>query len=458
MAAVLASYASALALEHAAHLGISVVVLAVVLALTLSRTQRDADRTARLEAVVEVPLIALVASEVGRLLIDHPDVADALFVLALSGSIWVRRFGWRATRAGTLIALPFIALLTTPVPPRAGVPDRLWTAVVALIPVLWVTVAQMSAIRLGLLPAVPDTHHPHRPARRPGQIPASTKMALQMAVALGAAFAVGRIAFDRHWPWVVITAFIVCSGNRGRGDVAYKSAQRLGGALAGTVLATVLDGATPAGGSASVLGIFAVLAIGSWLRPFAYGFWAAAVTGALSLLYGYFGESGSGVLLTRLEGIVIGAALGLLASWFVLPVRTRDVLRRRLADALAELSGFLSALGTEPHALGAHRIGFEGALAQLEQIAPPLRVHRRIGGRGQAADAIDALGECRGALAELAGASPGSFERLAPHVNALARRVGAMRRALRDRESPELRELPARLSSLARLAAEHPDV
>ncbi len=41
---------------------------------------------------------------------------------------------------------------------------------------------------------------------------------------------------------VALTAFIVCSGNRGRGDVAHRAAMRLAGAGAGTLAATALSG------------------------------------------------------------------------------------------------------------------------------------------------------------------------------------------------------------------------
>jgi uncharacterized membrane protein YccC len=52
-------------------------------------------------------------------------------------------------------------------------------------------------------------------------------MAIQLAVALTAAFLLGWLLFPEHAMWVVLTAFLVCSGNRGRGDVVHKSA--LGG-------------------------------------------------------------------------------------------------------------------------------------------------------------------------------------------------------------------------------------
>ena len=48
-------------------------------------------------------------------------------------------------------------------------------------------------------------------------------LAIQMAVALAVSFVIGYVYFAERWAWIVLTAFIVGSGNRGRLDVAYKS-------------------------------------------------------------------------------------------------------------------------------------------------------------------------------------------------------------------------------------------
>jgi uncharacterized membrane protein YccC len=172
-------------------------------------------------------------------------------------------------------------------------------------------------------------------------------MALQMAAALGAAFACGRAAFGMHWTWVVLSAYIVSSGNRGRGDVTYKALMRLAGAAGGTLVATGLSGAFAPGDDVAIVFLFVVIAVALWLRPLSYAFWAAGMTAALALLYDYYGESGGHLLLTRLEGILLGASLGVIAAWIVLPVRNVDVIRRHLSIALATLSAVLSR-GAEP--------------------------------------------------------------------------------------------------------------
>jgi hypothetical protein len=388
---VLGAYGSALLLAHATHQHAQLMVLAVVLALTLERTQRTVDRAHRLRTLVLLPLVAVTASGVGRLIVHHPNAGDALFVVAIAGSIWLRRFGTAARRAGTLVVLPFIALLTTPVvaAPDGGDPE-LWAAVIAVIAFAWVTAVHLAAGHAG--PASAEVPADPRPAAR-RRAPASTRMAVQMALSLAVAFAVGRWLFPVHWSWVVLTAFIVASGNRGRADVLHKSGLRLAGALAGTVAATLVAGRIAEGSPLAVVAIFVVLALATWLRPLSYAYWAAGITAVLALLNGYFGVSGDGALGQRLEGILIGAAIAVTMAWLVMPVRTTDVLRRRTADALAALSDVLGALLRDPSAVhdAAHR--FHGGIEGLEQIAAPLRVQRwlrRHPGR-LGSDAVDAL-------------------------------------------------------------------
>ncbi len=389
--AVLAGFGSALWLENAAHLNVDAPLLAVVLALTLARVQRGTDLTARLIGFFVLPVIGVAAAEIGRVMIQHPNVGDALFVLAVVLSIWLRRFGRRIAKAGTLVALPFIAILVTPVPLPPGHGATLWSAVVAVIAWFWVSVAQLTAHHTCFLRAAPDarervaadpaagaadTAAVARPAS-PLRPPASTRMAIQMGLALGAAFVIGRFAFTPRWTWMVLTAFIVCSGNRGRGDVVYKSLLRIGGAAVGTVAATLLAGVFGPRDARSVVLIFVVLAVASWLRSFSYAYWAGCVTAVLALLQGYFGEVKTSLLLTRLEEILLGAAIGVLVSWVVLPVRTNLVVRHRIADALITLGELLRSVRRDPERLDALGARFEGQVELVREVAKPVELQRR---------------------------------------------------------------------------------
>lgn len=412
IAAVLLSFGSGLLLENAAHLNVDAPLIAVVLALTLARTQRGADLRGRLTGLIVLPLVAVAASEIGSLMLHHPNYGDTLFALAVSLSIWLRRFGSRATKAGTLLALPFIAILVTPVPMPPGHGATGWSAVIALIAFVCVSATQLAAQRLGFLResgrAQPSSQHAAT-ARGGAQsklgkrvIP-STRMAVQMGLVLGAAFIVGRWGFTPRWTWTVITAFVVCSANRGRGDVVHKSLLRLAGAAAGTIVATVLSSLFGPHDNRSIVLIFVVLAIANWLRSFSYAYWAGCVTSVLALLQGYFGEVHLSLLGTRLEEILVGAAIAIAVSWFVLPVRTTDVVRRRVADALITLGELLTALREAPSALDALSARFAENLDQVRQVAAAPRAYRaaarsiRLMQRGrfvQLADAIDAVQRC----------------------------------------------------------------
>jgi hypothetical protein len=419
-------------------------VLAVVLCLSLSRSHLDRHRKGRIEATVALPVVALVAVGVGMLLQSEPWVGALVFTGGMFLSIWLRRFGPAASRAGSLIALPFVALLSTPYIPATKVSHvmALWMPViVALLALLWVSTLHALARRLNFL--VP-AHTPIGPLPPTATTPtalrdgswlsvASTRMAIQMAVALAVSFVIGYIFFADRWAWIVLTAFIVNSGNRGRLDVVYKSVLRVLGAAGGTLAALMLSAHMGSHDAATVAMILVVVFLGIWLRPISYAWWALFVTIALALLQGFAGTPALHLLWPRLEEIVIGAVVGVASAWFVLPVRSIAVLRRRLADALAALAEALdpaTPLRT-PHA-------FMAAIAGVEQVRPAFHASRFVTqhfSAAQPADWVDTLMACRAPAIELIekGETPG----------AVRRAVGAARKAMRDPAEvlPALREL-----------------
>lgn len=315
MAAALASYGSVLWLEHAAGLRVDAVVLAVVLAVTLGRVLAKADLLDRAVGFVLVPVVTVGASEIGRLMTDQVAVGSALFAVAVSATIWIRRWGPRFVVAGALATAPLLAMLIVPALP-IGRTNVWWTGVVAVIAYAWAAVCPLPD---RTPPADTDNSRRERIRRW-----ASARMAVQMGTALGAAFVGGHLVFGEHWAWAVLTAFVVCSGNRGRGDVVRKSLLRVAGAVAGTAAATVLAGLFGPAYPWQVVAIFILLALGTWLRPLSYAYWAGCVTAALAFLYGYFGQTALSLLFERLGGILLGGVIGVAVSWFVLPIRGDD--------------------------------------------------------------------------------------------------------------------------------------
>jgi uncharacterized membrane protein YccC len=344
-------------------------------------------------------------------------------------SIWLRRFGPVWTRIGTLLALPFVTLLLVPGISVGLAHSRFGAMAIALVALIVVVVIRLVAIGSGFLAVDaprPEATMPKAPsALRPI---ASTRMALQLAIALVLAFALGWTVFPGHYSWVVLTAFIVCSGNRGRVDVLYKSGLRVAGAVAGTVVAATLNILHPQvemSGFAMTLTVLGILGIGLWLRSWTYALWALAMTLVASLLQGIASPIPQGDVIQlwqRVFAIVGGALCGVLSSWLVLPVRSEPVVRRRLADALAALSAFFADRTPE------NRSQVEAALLSLNEIAPPWMSWERVARPRQSL-------RRPGQWIRLANSSIDMALRFGDVPGSLRRMLGDTRKALREPEA-----------------------
>jgi fusaric acid resistance family protein len=411
-------------------------ILAVVLSISLARSQLDRSPRERLEAALALPLVALVAAGVGILLHRWPWLGACVFTAGLFVSIWLRRFGPFAARAGSLIALPLVTLLVTPYVPATKVGQ----ALALLMPVLvaLIALASVSAVHALMRLAIPRASstptadaQPREKAESKLRPDAMTRMAIQMAVALAASFVVGFVFFAERWSWIVLTAFIVLSGSRGRLDVAYKSMLRLVGAAGGTAIALMFTVRFGDRDTATVALILVSVFFGLWLRPLGYAWWALFVTVALALLQNFTGAADQPILRQRLEEIAIGAIIGVAAAWFVLPVRSTAVLRRRIADALAALSDAL-----DPANENRSSNAFVAALARVDEVAPAFRASRvvtRRFGSTSPADWIDALIACRAPAAALIDAreTPGACRKAVSAARKAVREPGELLPALK---------------------------
>ena len=433
-------------------------MLAVVLAVTAGRATTT-GRRARLEALVELPCLALVAAGAGWLLVHQPWIGQVLLVVGLTTGIYTRRYGSAARRAGRLVALPFLTLLVTPVPvvSGGGPGHLLWAPLAALIAVLWSSGCVAAAHRWGLVPttgdrssttsatasvataaanSTPAATPPAATARARRRWDAPTRMAIQMAVGLGASLLLGHALFGDRWPWTVLSAFLVASGNRGRGDVVHKASLRIVGAVTGTLLATSVGSLVPSGHNTDLVVLFVIMLVALALRPRSYAFWAAGVTGMVTLLHAYVGGGGAGgadLLRERLLGVLLGSLLGIAAAWFVLPVRTGSVLRRRVADCLAALTDELTE-GADPAAPRFHQ-----ALASVEELGGTLRAHARLPFLGDGPRPVRVLA----ALHELEPLPVHPTERR--RLRAATVRV---RRAMVGKDDPAAADLPPALATV----------
>ena len=227
------------------------------------------------------------------------------------------------------------------------------------------------------LPATPAVAR----AKRPGialQSDPSARLALQMALSLALAFTVGFVFFPDRWAWIVLTVVVVAVGNSGRADVLYKGINRVIGAALGTVVALATLAVPTIGGPnvVTVVLLLAALFVAVLLRPFGYLWWALFFTVALTLLQGLAGSTASerrfGPLLgERLEEIMLGTVLALAVAWFLLPLRSENTVRRRIAGVLAALQERLAEQTPETAS------ALTAAVTQLARVAPPYDALRR---------------------------------------------------------------------------------
>ena len=430
-------------------------VLAAVLAMTISRNKLVTSWRGRAEAVILLPFVGLATAGVGYLFVSLPIVGAVAYVTAMFLSIYLRRFGPLWTRIGSLLALPFITLL---IAPGAGVGTQPLVVALLSIGVLVVVVGLRLLAEVTRFlprprqapkretpapterpptqqPATPAGAAPAREARAKGrtQLVASTRMAIQMAIALAAAFVIGALLFPAHVTWVVLTAFIVCSGNRGRADVLYKSGLRIVGAAIGTVVASIslvwlaptheLISRSFLQGPLLVVVLLVIIAIGLWLREWTYAAWAVVMTLVITLLQGTAIHVQSGAtgtqLWIRILAIIVGAACGLAASWFVLPVRSEGVVRKRVSEALAALSDYAA----DQTPVTDHDLGV--ALEKLDEVAAPWNALERVTGWRKTARKP---GQWMHLVHECA-----ALVRARPKLGSSARRaLGEARRSMRD--------------------------
>ncbi len=445
MAATLACYAVALAAEHWEHQHVGLVVLAVALTVMLARAEIARPSRWRWLALLLFPAAAAAASDVGQKMARADHVGDVLFALALGSCIAVRRLGPGWSKAGAIVTLPFVTALVTPFTTQGTASRALWSAAIAFAAAV-LTIATVAIARRLRLVAAAAAAPPA--GRTRGRLRPSDRLAVQMAVAVGAAFVAGRHFHSDHWQWPVLTAFIVCSGNAGRGDVVLKGLQRAAGAAAGTAAATMLAGYFGAGNKTAVVIIFCILTIAVWLRPVNYAYWAVCITAALALIYGYFGQGGTTVMEQRLEGIAIGAAIGIGVSWFLLPIRTIDVLLRRAAVLLEVLTDLLAAIRDRPAAVGRSQVrSVAVAAAAVDGAAKPIAARAWVAKALRKDDRLAALpgaaAACRAparALVELTRTDCGLAARpaVAPAHAAVLANVGLVRQSLVSRVAPDL--------------------
>ncbi len=188
---------------------------------------------------------------------------------------------------------------------------------------------------------------------QPQGLALSTRQAIQVGIATSLAIVVGELVSPTRWYWAVLTAFLVFAGTSSRGDVLSRGWQRtlgtIGGVLAGMGLAVLVSGHE----LLALLVMFGCAFLALYLVRISQTMLALWITAVLAVLYGLIGQFSVQTLVVRIEETAIGAAMGMLAAYLVLPKRSREAFGEALDDMVdaadAALAGAVERiLGREP--------------------------------------------------------------------------------------------------------------
>ncbi|KUL73407.1 MULTISPECIES: FUSC family protein [unclassified Streptomyces] len=205
----------------------------------------------------------------------------------------------------------------------------------------------------------------------------TTRAAVQVAVGSLLAIVGGELLSRDRWYWAVLTCWIVFLNTASTGEILVKGSRRLVGTVLGVLAGIVLAGAVGHHtGTAFALVLLFVFAM-FYSAPLSYTLSSFFVTAALGLLYTLLHTYSLSVLVLRVGETALGAACGVIAAAFVLPVRTdrrtNDLLAtvlRRLGEVTDSAVDQLS--GGPPGDLMDQARDLDQALADLRSAVQPL--------------------------------------------------------------------------------------
>ena len=297
----------------------------------------------------------------------------------------------------------------------------------------------------------------------------STRQAIQVGIATSLAIEVGELVSPARWYWAVLTAFLVFAGTSSRGDVLSRGWQRtlgtIGGVLAGMGLAVLVSGHE----LLSLLVMFGCAFLALYLVRISQTMLALWITAVLAVLYGLIGQFSVQTLVLRIEETAIGAAMGMLAAYLVLPKRSREAFGEALDDMVDAADAALDAaveriLDREPaRPLGMLSQDLHKALSTLRErskpLDNPLPWRRSRSSYQRTLRVLTAVDHYARSLAQRADhvREPGWAPTLQPATACVRTNLNAMRQMLNDRQTAQISSAEDLIDAAEAYAAHTPD-
>jgi uncharacterized membrane protein YccC len=306
-------------------------------------------------------------------------------------------------------------------------------------------------------------------ADQPQGLTLSTRQAIQVGIATSLAIVVGELVSPARWYWAVLTAFLVFAGTSSRGDVLSRGWQRIvgtiGGVLAGMGLAVLVSGHE----LLSLLVMFGCAFLALYLVRISQTMLALWITAVLAVLYGLIGQFSVQTLVLRIEETAIGATMGMLAAYLVLPKRSQEAFGEALDDVVDAADAALAAaveriLGREPaRPPGMLTQDLHKALSTLRErnkpLDNPLPWRRGRSSYQRTLRVLTAVDHYARRLAQLADhvREPGWAPTLQPATDCVRSNLNALRQTLHGRQIGRISSAEDLIDAAEAYAARIPD-
>jgi hypothetical protein len=303
----------------------------------------------------------------------------------------------------------------------------------------------------------------------PQGLPLSTRQAIQVGIATSLAIVVGELVSPARWYWAVLTAFLMFAGTSSRGDVLSRGWQRIvgtiGGVLAGMSLAVLVSGHE----LLALLVMFGCAFLALYLVRISQTMLALWITAVLAVLYGLIGQFSVQTLVLRIEETAVGAAMGMLAAYLVLPKRTREAFGEALDEVVDAADAVLAVsadriLGREPASpLAQLTRDLHKALSTLRErskpLDSPLPWRRGRSSYQRALRVLTAVEHYARSLAQLAHhvREPGWAPPLQPATARVRTNLNALRQTLHGRQIGQISSAEDLIDAAEAHAAQTPD-
>lgn len=168
----------------------------------------------------------------------------------------------------------------------------------------------------------------------------TTRQSIQVAVAGGLAIIAGRELSSVRYYWAVIAAFVAFAGTATRSETTGKAIGRVAGTVLGLGAGILLAEATTGHTIWTLVVVVTAMSCGFYLVRLSYACMIFFVTIMVAQLYSALHEFTPGLLVLRLEETALGAAIGVVVAFVVLPTSTRDTVAsatRTYLTAVGEL-------------------------------------------------------------------------------------------------------------------------